>query len=165
MTQEELRKQVEIKELELNALLEITQAINSNLPAASLYKIYNFTLRSNLKIKKLALFVLDDEWNCKASFGTDHQFQSVKLLPAFKTIQVIRSRSYLSVDWTKMREAMLMKTAFALSRLLVTLSSLRLRIRSSPTNNLRRRRFAKSSRSPATCSSSCSPSLFPTRKY
>ena len=56
MTQEDLRKQVEIKELELNALLEITQAINSNLPAASLYKIYNFTLRSNLKIKKLALF-------------------------------------------------------------------------------------------------------------
>ena len=89
MTQEDLRKQVEIKQLELNALLEITQAINSNLPAASLYKIYNFTLRSNLKIKKLALFVLDDEWNCKASFGTEHQFQSVKLLPAFKTIQDI----------------------------------------------------------------------------
>ncbi len=89
MTQEDLRKQFEIKELELNALLEITQAINSNLPATSLYKIYNFTLRSNLKIRKLALFVLDDDWNCKASFGTDHQFQSVKLLPAFKTIQDI----------------------------------------------------------------------------
>ncbi len=89
MSQRDLKKQVEIKELELNALLEITQAINSNLPAASLYKIYNFTLRSNLKIRKLALFVLDDEWNCKASFGTTHQFQSVKLLPAFKTIQDI----------------------------------------------------------------------------
>ena len=89
MSQKDLKKQVEIKQLELNALLEITQAINSNLPAASLYKIYNFTLRSNLKIRKLALFVLDDEWNCKASFGTEHQFQSVKLLPAFKTIQDI----------------------------------------------------------------------------
>ena len=33
--------------------------------------------------------MLDDEWNCKASFGTEHQFQSVKLLPAFKTIQDI----------------------------------------------------------------------------
>lgn len=89
MSTKDLKKQVEIKELELNALLEITQAINSNLPASSLYKIYNFTLRSNLNIRKLALFVLDDEWNCKASFGTDHQFQSVKLLPAFKTIQDI----------------------------------------------------------------------------
>ena len=80
MSVEDLRKEVEIKELELNALLEITQAINSNLPATSLYKIYNFTLRSNLKIRKLALFVLDDEWNCKASFGTEHQFHSVRLL-------------------------------------------------------------------------------------
>src|SRR5688500_3335878 len=89
MSQKDLKRQFEIKELELNALLEITQAINSNLPAESLYKIYNFTLRSNLKIKKLALFVLDDEWNCKASFGTENHFQSVKLLPAFKTIQDI----------------------------------------------------------------------------
>lgn len=89
MSQKDLKKQVELKELELNALLEITQAINSNLPAASLYKIYNFTLRSNLKIKKLALFVLDDEWNCKASFGTDCNFVSVKLLPSFRTIQDI----------------------------------------------------------------------------
>src|SRR5690606_32487004 len=28
-------------------------------------------------------------WNCKASFGTEHHFQSVKLLPAFKTVQDI----------------------------------------------------------------------------
>lgn len=89
MSESDLKKQFEKKELELNALLEITQAINSNLPADSLYKIYNFTLRSNLNIKKLALFVLDDEWNCKASFGTDNQFHKVKLLPAFKTIQDI----------------------------------------------------------------------------
>ncbi len=84
-----LRKQFEIKELQVNALLEITQAINSNLPEDSLYKIYNFTLRSNLNIKKMALFVLDDEWNCKASFGTAHPFTSVRLLPQFKTIQDI----------------------------------------------------------------------------
>ncbi len=84
-----IKKQFEIKELELNALLEITQAINSNLPEESLYKIYNFTLRSNLNIRKLALFVLDDEWNCKVSFGTEHQFHKAKLLPEFKTIQDI----------------------------------------------------------------------------
>lgn len=89
MPEIDLKKQFEIKELELNALLEITQAINSNLPAESLYKIYNFTLRSNLNIKKLALFVLDDEWNCKASFGSDQLFHKIKLLPSFKTIQDI----------------------------------------------------------------------------
>ena len=85
----DLRKQFEIKELELNALLEITQAINSNLSEDSLYKIYNFTLRSNLNIRKLALFVLDDEWECKVQFGTTCNYNEVKLLPEFKTIQNI----------------------------------------------------------------------------
>ena len=89
MQQLDVKKQFEIKELELNALLEITQAINSNLPEESLYKIYNFTLRSNLNITKLALFVLDDVWSCKANFGTRHHYNKVKLLPEFKTIQDI----------------------------------------------------------------------------
>src|SRR5687768_4864875 len=89
MTEQTLKAKYEIKELELNALLEITQAINNNLSEESLYKIYNFTLRSNLNIQKLALFVLDDEWNCKVSFGTKKHFSKAHLLPAFKTIQDI----------------------------------------------------------------------------
>ena len=89
MTEQTLKARFEIKELELNALLEITQAINNNLSEESLYKIYNFTLRSNLNIQKLALFVLDDEWNCKVSFGTKKHFSKSNLLPAFKTIQDI----------------------------------------------------------------------------
>ena len=97
-----LKKQFEIKELELNALLEITQAINSNLSAESLYKIYNFTLRSNLNIKKMALFVLDDEWNCKVSFGTEHQFLKAKLLPEFKTIQdITHLKEFEECDFTE----------------------------------------------------------------
>ena len=90
MVDQSLKAKFEIKELELNALLEITQAINSNLSEESLYKIYNFTLRSNLNIKKLALFVLDAEWNCKVHFGTTHHYGKVKLLPEFKTIQDIK---------------------------------------------------------------------------
>jgi phosphoserine phosphatase RsbU/P len=98
----DLKKQFEIKELELNALLEITQAINSNLSEESLYKIYNFTLRSNLKLKKMALFVLDDEWNCKASFGTDHQFHRSRLLPEFKTIQdITHLKEFDECDFTE----------------------------------------------------------------
>ncbi len=89
MTEQTLKAKFEIKELQLNALLEITQAINNNLPEESLYKIYNFTLRSNLNIQKLALFVLDDEWSCKVSFGTKKHFLKAHLLPEFKTIQDI----------------------------------------------------------------------------
>jgi len=89
MSELTLKNKYEIKELQLNALLEITQAINSNLPEDSLYKIYNFTLRSNLNIEKLALFVLDEEWECKVNFGTKLKFNKNHLIPAFKTIQDI----------------------------------------------------------------------------
>jgi phosphoserine phosphatase RsbU/P len=77
MTQTEvndLKKHFELKELELNALLEITQSINNNLPRESLYKIFNFTLRANLKLKKLALYVYDEFWACKVNFGTRNNF-------------------------------------------------------------------------------------------
>ncbi|HEX5169196.1 MAG TPA: hypothetical protein VFW11_08465, partial [Cyclobacteriaceae bacterium] len=70
MTELTLKNKYEIKELELNALLEVTQAINNNVPEDSIYKIFNFILRSNLNIRKLALFVLDDDWHCKVNFGT-----------------------------------------------------------------------------------------------
>jgi len=89
MNEIELRKQIERKELELNALLEITQSINNNVPEESLYKIFNFTLRSNLNIKKLALFVLDEIWNCKVNFGTKNNFQKLKLDDRFKLIKSI----------------------------------------------------------------------------
>jgi len=89
MSETSHKSRYEIKELELNSLLEITQAINNNVPEDFLYKIYNFTLRSNLKIKKLALYVLDDLWNCKVNFGTEQAFQKVKLPDCFKEVRNI----------------------------------------------------------------------------
>ncbi len=89
MNEIELKKQIERKELELNSLLEITQSINNNVPEESLYKIFNFTLRSNMNIKKLGLFVLDEVWNCKVNFGTKTNFQKLKLDDRFKLIKNI----------------------------------------------------------------------------
>jgi sigma-B regulation protein RsbU (phosphoserine phosphatase) len=91
MSQLTPKNKYEIKELELNALLEVTEAINSNVPEESLYKIYNFTLRSNLSIRKLALFVLDEKWNCKVNFGTTTNFFGVELPDYFKTLNGISS--------------------------------------------------------------------------
>ncbi|MBX2965971.1 MAG: PP2C family protein-serine/threonine phosphatase [Cyclobacteriaceae bacterium] len=89
MSEVSLKGQYEIKELELNSLLEVTQAINNNVPEEYLYKIYNFTLRSNLKIRKLALFVLDEVWNCKVNFGTDQSFTKMRLPDCFKEIRTV----------------------------------------------------------------------------
>jgi phosphoserine phosphatase RsbU/P len=73
-----LKDKLRIKELELNSILEITQAINNNFPEESLYKIYNFTLRANLNISKLALYILEapQTWECKVNFGTVANFST-----------------------------------------------------------------------------------------
>jgi sigma-B regulation protein RsbU (phosphoserine phosphatase) len=65
---------LQLKELELQSLLEITSAINENVEENHLYKMFKFTLRSNKHIGKLALYVLDDIWHCKAYFGTEHNY-------------------------------------------------------------------------------------------
>lgn len=77
---------INLKELELNALLEVTQAINNNLPEDSLYKIYRFTLLANLNVKKLALFVLGDEWECKVEFGLKKKLTETVLSEEFKNL-------------------------------------------------------------------------------
>lgn len=89
MNQSELKSKYELKELELQSLLEITQAINNNLPEGSLYKIYNFTIRGNLNISKLALYVLDDRWNYKTHFGTTSDFSNIDLEDRFLTVDKI----------------------------------------------------------------------------
>ncbi|MEM9324822.1 MAG: PP2C family protein-serine/threonine phosphatase [Bacteroidota bacterium] len=70
----------DIRDLELNALLEITQAINNNLPETDLYRIYRFTLLADLQVRKLAVFLHDEEWHCKVHFGSEVNW-SEEVLP------------------------------------------------------------------------------------
>lgn len=89
MNEAELQKQLDRKELELNALLEITQAINGNVTEESLYKMFNFTLRSNLRIRKLALYVYDEKWRCVVNFGTKTNFLKYPLDDRFHLIKQV----------------------------------------------------------------------------
>lgn len=59
-----------LKQMELNSLLEITQAINNNMSEENLYKIYEFTIRANLNISQLVLIVKDGaDWGQKVVYG------------------------------------------------------------------------------------------------
>lgn len=60
-----------LRQMQLNSLLEMTTAINANLPESSLYKIYHFTLLAGLEITKLALYVNEGDWLCKVYFGVE----------------------------------------------------------------------------------------------
>lgn len=88
---EELRNRFKIKELELNSLLEITQAINSNLSEDAIIKIFDFTLRGNLNVKKLVLYVLGEKWEAKANFGTEDNFFDIELPSEFNDVKSIIS--------------------------------------------------------------------------
>ncbi|GCC51698.1 phosphoserine phosphatase [Chryseotalea sanaruensis] len=74
-----LQHKFDRKNLELNALLEVTQSINANKTEDELYKIFNFTVRANLQVKKLALFVFDEIWSCKVNYGTTKSLNKCKL--------------------------------------------------------------------------------------
>ncbi|WP_323757648.1 PP2C family protein-serine/threonine phosphatase [Roseivirga sp.] len=77
--QDTLQRKFYRKEMEVNALLEITQAVNNNLPEDDLYKIYEFTLRGNLQLSKMVLYVKDEDWDCKVQFGTKEDFTQIPL--------------------------------------------------------------------------------------
>ena len=66
---EELEHRLRLKELEVKSILEITEAINNNLPASSLFKIFEFILQAQIGIKKVALFAKEDNWECVSHFG------------------------------------------------------------------------------------------------
>jgi phosphoserine phosphatase RsbU/P len=70
----------QLKNLELEALLEVTQAINNNMPEEQLYRIFYFTLRANLNIAKFALYVNDrDRCLCKVHHSNSQDFKGQPL--------------------------------------------------------------------------------------
>ncbi len=62
------QEKIEIKDLKLNALLEVSLAINDNLSREELFKIFEHTL-AKLKIEKLALFIFNEQWTNALSCG------------------------------------------------------------------------------------------------
>ncbi len=58
-----------ISALKLNALLEVTKAINNNASTADLLFTYEDILRNKLNIGKLVLFSFNEKWNCVLKYG------------------------------------------------------------------------------------------------
>ncbi|GHA56586.1 PP2C family protein-serine/threonine phosphatase [Pontibacter akesuensis] len=93
------QQELNLKKLELTALLEITQAINANLPENALYKIYRFTLLAQLQIRQLVLYVHDGDWACMVnSSGTEHDFNKLTLPKEMLQVKEITKISKLKVD-------------------------------------------------------------------
>ncbi len=75
------------RDLQLNALLGITQAINNNLSEDDLFRIYKFTLLGDLKVAKMALFVLSDgKWEYRVHLGTEYNWTDFSLDDRFDNV-------------------------------------------------------------------------------
>ncbi|MFD2515888.1 PP2C family protein-serine/threonine phosphatase [Pontibacter locisalis] len=93
-----IQQELNLKKLELSALLEITQAINENLPETALYKIYRFTLLAQLQISRLVLFVHDESWECKVCFGTEQDFTKHDMPDEILKLKEITRTSKLKIE-------------------------------------------------------------------
>ncbi len=87
MTAEDLERQLFLKQLQINRLLDITQAINNNVRAEGLYDMYKSFLNWELGLRKVALFVpKEDGWVCVTHIGIDEKllkYDISPLMPSF----------------------------------------------------------------------------------
>jgi sigma-B regulation protein RsbU (phosphoserine phosphatase) len=71
---EKLEREVSLKQLQVNSLLAITQAINDNVSADGLFSMYNTFLRWEIGIRKMALFFREGSvWHCATSLGVKQE--------------------------------------------------------------------------------------------
>jgi len=66
-----------LEKVQLHWLLQITKAINYNLPARQLFDIYRTVLHDHLRIGKLLLFIYEHAWQQILSYGVD--FRTVRI--------------------------------------------------------------------------------------
>ena len=78
---EQLEHKLSLQQLQINRLLEITQAINNNLKIADLFRIYKDTLTWEMRIKKFALYTRnDDQWICATHAGIDEELFKIDIV-------------------------------------------------------------------------------------
>lgn len=71
-----ISRQKRIQNLKLNALLEVTKAINNNFSTAQLLDLYQEILENRLGVGKLILFHYDQEWKCILKYGMGSEFNN-----------------------------------------------------------------------------------------
>ncbi len=64
-----LTEKIKQRDFKLNALLDLTNAINANLAVNELLGKYEHVLRQHLGVSKLILFSKDNNWNCILRYG------------------------------------------------------------------------------------------------
>ncbi len=77
---EALERELNLRKLQINGLLNITQAINNNIPADALFNMYHSFLKWEIGVKKMALYIKKDgNWSCTTSIGISEKLLATDL--------------------------------------------------------------------------------------
>ncbi|MGB1216390.1 MAG: PP2C family protein-serine/threonine phosphatase, partial [Saprospiraceae bacterium] len=82
-----LERELTLKQLQINRLLNITQAINDNVSEEGLFNMYNSFLSWEMGIKKMALYIKgeDEEWRCPTHAGISKELLDMDIQEKLKT--------------------------------------------------------------------------------
>ncbi len=85
---EALQRQMSLQKLQINRLLEITQAINDNMSIDNLFGLYKKTMSFEMRLKKFALYIRNgEEWICAASAGIESSLLELPIETYFDDYQ------------------------------------------------------------------------------
>ncbi|MCE2846525.1 MAG: PP2C family protein-serine/threonine phosphatase [Sphingobacteriales bacterium] len=93
--------ELSIKKLQLHWLLQITKAINYNLPAPQLYAIYETVMRDQLKIEKLVLYIHEDRWARMLAYGVDNSFDLKDVESRLGELNQLQLNNVHMPDWVE----------------------------------------------------------------
>lgn len=95
-------KRKHIANIKLNSLLDVTKAINNNLPTESLLNIYQNILTNELNIGRIALYTYNTTgWHCELTYGLESEKLEIKIesdLLKFKEITEVNVVSFSGIS-------------------------------------------------------------------
>ncbi len=93
ITETSLENELRSKKLKLHWLLQITKAINYNLPADQLFQIYKSVLEDHLKVGKLMLFLHEHAWQQILSYGVDYKDFNINTEKDFEHLNDVENKN------------------------------------------------------------------------
>lgn len=102
--QSKITQQKHIQDLKLNALLEVTKAINNNFSTGQLLDLFQDILENRLGVGKLVLFSFDVEWKCLLKYGIKKEVANIQFENELLSISEIETINFSKGELSKQFE-------------------------------------------------------------
>ena len=102
--QSKITQQKHIQDLKLNALLEVTKAINNNFSTGQLLDLFQDILENRLGVGKLVLFSFDVEWKCLLQYGIKKEVANIQFEDELLSISEIETINFSKGELSKQFE-------------------------------------------------------------